>query len=117
MASLTGKWDSHLHFVLGDLSSAHTPKEEREMMASAQLLWKKAPDSPHPCKYTFSPFCITLNEITPGLEVRLHCREEAQHQLGSSCARSWRAAGMGGCLPGCTPVPSSSVQSWACAQS
>lgn len=69
VATLAGKWDSHLHFIIGDLSAV-PPKDEGKLLADAQLLWRKAPDSPYPSKYTFSPFCITLNEITPGLEVR-----------------------------------------------
>ncbi|GJP37668.1 hypothetical protein CLOM_g22104 [Closterium sp. NIES-68] len=67
LATLVGRWDESLHFVLGDLSHKSL-KDEQHLMAHAHLLWRKSPPSPFPCKYTFTPYCITLNEITPDLE-------------------------------------------------
>ncbi|CAI5492832.1 unnamed protein product [Closterium sp. Naga37s-1] len=66
-ATLVGRWDQFLHFVPGELSSK-SQKEESEVLATAQLLWQKCAPSPFPCKYKFTPFCITLNEMTPGLK-------------------------------------------------
>ncbi|CAI5971129.1 unnamed protein product [Closterium sp. NIES-65] len=69
-ATLVGRWDQFLHFVPGELSSK-SQKEESEVLATAQLLWQKCAPSPFPCKYKFTPFCITLNEMTPGLKEHL----------------------------------------------
>ncbi|CAI7896113.1 unnamed protein product, partial [Closterium sp. NIES-53] len=66
-ATLVGRWDQFLHFVPGELSSK-SQKEESEVLATAQLLWQKCAPSPFPCKYKFTPFCISLNEMTPGLK-------------------------------------------------
>ncbi|CAI5464918.1 unnamed protein product [Closterium sp. Yama58-4] len=64
--TLMGRWDQHMHYVPGDLTSK-TAKEESEVLATAQLIWKKNPVQPN-LKYKFTPFTITLNELTPGLK-------------------------------------------------
>ncbi|CAI5985338.1 unnamed protein product [Closterium sp. NIES-64] len=64
--TLMGRWDQHVHYVPGDLTSK-TAKEESEVLATAQLIWKKNPVPPN-TKYKFTPFTITLNELTPSLK-------------------------------------------------
>ncbi|CAI7745324.1 unnamed protein product [Closterium sp. NIES-54] len=64
--TLMGRWDQHMHYVPGDLTSK-TAKEESEVLATAQLIWKKNPVPPN-TKYKFTPFTITLNELTPSLK-------------------------------------------------
>ncbi|CAI5502473.1 unnamed protein product [Closterium sp. Naga37s-1] len=71
LATLVGRWDESLHYVPGDLSHKEhgkAAKDDQHLMAHAHLLWRKSPPSPFPCKYTFTPYCITLNEITPDLK-------------------------------------------------
>ncbi|CAI5514816.1 unnamed protein product [Closterium sp. Naga37s-1] len=64
--TLMGRWDQHMHYVPGDLTSK-TAKEESEVLATAQLIWKKNPVPPN-TKYKFTPFTITLNELPPSLK-------------------------------------------------
>ncbi|CAI5532283.1 unnamed protein product [Closterium sp. Naga37s-1] len=68
--TLMGRWDQHMHYVPGDLTSK-TAKEESEVLATAQLIWKKNPVPPN-TKYKFTPFTITLNELTPSLKACWH---------------------------------------------
>ncbi|GJP87096.1 hypothetical protein CLOP_g17066 [Closterium sp. NIES-67] len=67
--TLMGRWDQHMHYVPGDLTSK-SAKEESEVLATAQLIWKKNPIPPN-MKYKFTPFTITLNELTPQLKACL----------------------------------------------
>lgn len=68
LATLIGKWSEHLHLVMGDPSNVNLGDEKR-VLAEAQLLWKANARSEHCGKYKFTPFCVTLNELTPQLRV------------------------------------------------
>lgn len=60
---LVGKWDEAMYYVLGDLT---TKPKGYDPMTEAVLLWER-----DKCltktRYNFSPFAISLNELTPGL--------------------------------------------------
>ncbi|CAD7703019.1 unnamed protein product [Ostreobium quekettii] len=57
-ATIQGKWDGSLHVDLGD---GRGPKE----------VWRKNPPAPEPSKYNNTLFCMTLNEMTPGLDKKI----------------------------------------------
>ncbi|MCO5608419.1 hypothetical protein L7F22_062629 [Adiantum nelumboides] len=68
LASLFGKWDEAVYFVLGDIAirgKAFDP------MSEATLLWRSNNPPEFPTRYNFTSFAITLNEITPGLREKL----------------------------------------------
>lgn len=67
LASLLGKWDESMHYVLGDL--AIKPKGY-DPMTDAVLLWERNKPSKFSTRYNLTSFAITLNELTPGLQVR-----------------------------------------------
>ena len=58
-ATIFGKWNHSLHYVSGDAFNK----------ASASLLWKSTKPPPNVTRYNLTSFAITLNELTPGLEV------------------------------------------------
>lgn len=58
-ATVFGKWNDSLHYVSGDAFNK----------ASASLLWKSTKPPPNVTRYNLTSFAITLNELTPGLEV------------------------------------------------
>ncbi|CAN1312852.1 Oxysterol-binding protein-related protein 1D [Linum perenne] len=60
VAMLVGKWDEAMYYVLGD----PTTKTE------AILLWERD-KAVTKTRYNFTPFAITLNEVTPGLLEKL----------------------------------------------
>lgn len=68
LASLLGKWDESMHYVLGDL--AIKPKGY-DPMTDAVLLWERNKPSKFSTRYNLTSFAITLNELTPGLQERL----------------------------------------------
>ncbi|CAN1854945.1 Oxysterol-binding protein-related protein 1A, partial [Linum perenne] len=61
VATLLGKWDDSMHYIIK--SGGHTK------LAEPQLLWKRSKPSKFPTRYNLTRFAITLNELTPGLEV------------------------------------------------
>ncbi|CAM6097742.1 unnamed protein product [Calypogeia fissa] len=65
LATLFGKWDESMYYILGDLSSK--PKHY-DPMSEAVLLWRRSPPAEFPTRYGFTSFAITLNELTPGLK-------------------------------------------------
>ncbi|KAI5079641.1 hypothetical protein GOP47_0005120 [Adiantum capillus-veneris] len=68
LASLFGKWDEAVYFVLGDIAirgKAFDP------MSEATLLWRINNPPEFPTRYNLTSFAITLNEITPGLQEML----------------------------------------------
>jgi len=65
-ATLCGKWDENLHYVISDKSD----KEKWSKGSSKPcLLWKRNKPPMHPTKYNLTEFAIALNEITPELKV------------------------------------------------
>lgn len=65
-ATLCGKWDEGLHYVIGDNSG----KRKGSIMSSRRI-WKRSEPSEHQTRYNLTQFAITLNEITPGLRVTI----------------------------------------------
>ena len=63
-ATLFGKWDESMHYVNGDGTSK--PKD----FSDAPLLWKRC-KPPNFSRYNMTSFAITLNELTPGLQVEM----------------------------------------------
>ncbi|XP_058097235.1 oxysterol-binding protein-related protein 1C-like [Magnolia sinica] len=68
VATLLGKWDESLHYVLGDHSGKGRGLEQ---WSEACLLWKRSNPSQFPTRYNLTRFAITLNELTPGLKEKL----------------------------------------------
>ncbi|XP_078429764.1 OSBP(oxysterol binding protein)-related protein 1C [Wolffia australiana] len=69
VATLIGKWDESIQYVMGDCSSKS--KLSSELLANAPVLWKRARQSQHPTRYNLTRFAITMNELTPGLKEKL----------------------------------------------
>lgn len=61
VATLFGKWDDSMYYVNGDVSGKPNPSD-------ASLLWKGS-KPPNITRYNLTSFAITLNELTPGLQV------------------------------------------------
>ncbi|XP_044510615.1 oxysterol-binding protein-related protein 1C-like isoform X2 [Mangifera indica] len=68
MATLFGKWDESMHYVIGDFSGKG---KGLESLSDAHLLWKRSAPPKFPTRYNFTRFAITLNELTPGLKEKL----------------------------------------------
>lgn len=66
MATLFGKWDESMHYVLGECSGKG---KGSEAISEASMLWKKSKPAEFPTRYNLTRFAITLNELTPGLKV------------------------------------------------
>ncbi|XP_021823881.1 oxysterol-binding protein-related protein 2A isoform X1 [Prunus avium] len=62
VATLFGKWDESIHYVNGDGSGKPNPSD-------ASLLWKSS-KPPNITRYNLTSFAITLNELTPGLQIK-----------------------------------------------
>ncbi|XP_028786223.1 oxysterol-binding protein-related protein 1C-like [Neltuma alba] len=68
VATLRGKWDESLHYVVGD----NARKGKGSVVSSKpHLLWKRSEPPEHPTRYNLTQFGITLNEITPELREKL----------------------------------------------
>ncbi|XP_077213391.1 oxysterol-binding protein-related protein 1C-like isoform X2 [Tasmannia lanceolata] len=92
VATLFGKWDESMHYVLGDFSGK---KKRSEPLSDACLLWKRTKLSIFPTRYNFSRFAITLNELTPGLKEKLpptdsrlrsdqRCLENGEYEMANA---------------------------------
>jgi len=57
MATLFGKWDDSLHYIIG------------AGKGKGHMLWKRNEIPEQKTRYNLTEFAITLNEITPGLKV------------------------------------------------
>ncbi|KAJ8618891.1 hypothetical protein MRB53_015077 [Persea americana] len=68
VATLFGKWDESMHYVLGDYTGKLRGSEP---LLEARLLWKRSKLPNFPTRYNFTRFAITLNELTPGLKDKL----------------------------------------------
>jgi oxysterol-binding protein 1 len=62
---LIGKWDESMYHSNFDTSSV----KSADQLQDASLLWEKNKPAPDPARYNLSSFAITLNELTPGLQV------------------------------------------------
>lgn len=67
VAVLIGKWDEALYYVMGDPS---TKPKGYDPMTEAILLWERD-KSVTKTRYNLTPFAISLNELTPGLQDKL----------------------------------------------
>lgn len=66
VATLFGKWDESMHYVIGEYSGKG---KGTEPLSEANLLWKCAKPSRNPTRYNLSRFALTLNELTSELRV------------------------------------------------
>ncbi|RID45778.1 hypothetical protein BRARA_I02480 [Brassica rapa] len=66
MATMFGKWEESMHYVMGDCSGKGKLSED---MSGAQLLWKWSKPPGNATKYNLTRFAVTLNELTPGMKV------------------------------------------------
>ena len=68
VAALVGKWDDSMYYITGDDISKTKGSITSE---NATPLWKRSSPPENPTRYNLSSFAITLNELTPGLQVEL----------------------------------------------
>ncbi|KAE8811907.1 Oxysterol-binding protein-related protein 7 [Hordeum vulgare] len=66
VATLFGKWDESMHYVMGDCFGKGKGSEN---FSEAHLLWKRSKPPKFPTRYNFTSFAITLNELTPRLKM------------------------------------------------
>lgn len=64
-ATVFGKWDDSMHYVIGERAA------KPNLSSDASLLWERSKPSPNPTRYNLTDFAITLNELTPGLQLCL----------------------------------------------
>lgn len=92
VATLFGKWDESLHYVIGECSGKG---KGFESLSDARLLWKRSKPPKDPTRYNFTRFAITLNELTPGLKEKLPptdsrlrpdqmCLENGEYEMANS---------------------------------
>ncbi|KAI3452643.1 hypothetical protein Pfo_009307 [Paulownia fortunei] len=67
VAVLLGKWDEAMYYVMGDPT---TKTKGYDPMTEAVLLWERD-KSVAKTRYNLTPFAISLNELTPGLQKKL----------------------------------------------
>ncbi|GMY12627.1 oxysterol-binding protein-related protein 1C-like isoform X1 [Fagus crenata] len=91
-ATLIGKWDESLHYVLGDGSRKGKGPDS---LLETCLLWKRSNRSKYQTRYNLTRFAITLNELTPGLKEKLpptdsrlrpdqRCLENGEYEMANS---------------------------------
>lgn len=68
VATLFGKWDDSIYYTSGD--GTGKPKD-CSFSSNASLLWKSNKPPPNLTRYNLTSFAITLNELTPGLQVEM----------------------------------------------
>ncbi|KAH7301513.1 hypothetical protein KP509_23G030500 [Ceratopteris richardii] len=68
LASLFGKWEEALYFILGDIA---TRGRAFDPMSEATRLWRINDPPEFPTRYNLTRFAITLNELTPELKEKL----------------------------------------------
>ncbi|XP_010246724.1 PREDICTED: oxysterol-binding protein-related protein 1C-like isoform X2 [Nelumbo nucifera] len=92
VATLFGKWDESMHYVIGDYSGKGKGSQP---LSEARILWKRSKPSNFPTRYNLTRFAITLNELTPGLKEKLpptdsrlrpdqRCLENGEYELANS---------------------------------
>lgn len=74
MATLFGKWDESMYYVIGDSSGKG---KDYESLSDARLLWKRSKPPEFLTRYNLTRFAITLNELSPGLKV--HSDDFTEH--------------------------------------
>ncbi|XP_051139046.1 oxysterol-binding protein-related protein 1C-like [Andrographis paniculata] len=90
VATLFGKWDESMHYVLGNCS-----KGKARDSPQRRLLWKRSKPAKFATRYNFTRFAITLNELTPGLKEKLpptdsrlrpdqRCLENGEHDKANA---------------------------------
>ncbi|XP_048230393.1 oxysterol-binding protein-related protein 2A isoform X6 [Ricinus communis] len=67
VATLFGKWDDSMYYTKGDGSSK---TKDCSSSPNATLLWKSTKPPPNLTRYNLTSFAITLNELTPGLQIK-----------------------------------------------
>nr|POE78937.1 isoform 2 of oxysterol-binding protein-related protein 2a [Quercus suber] len=67
IATLFGNWDDSMYYVNNDGSGK--PKD-RTSSSDASLLWKRGKPPPNLTRYNLTSFAITLNELTPRLQIK-----------------------------------------------
>ncbi|KAJ1296326.1 hypothetical protein BS78_01G291700 [Paspalum vaginatum] len=70
VATLMGKWDESMHFIIGDDASKVNSHGSHQSVGDT-LLWQKNEPPANPTRYNLSAFAITLNELTPELKEKL----------------------------------------------
>ncbi|KAE8719238.1 Oxysterol-binding protein-related protein 2A [Hibiscus syriacus] len=68
VASLLGKWDESMHYVIGDY---YAKGKGQESFSETHTLWKRSNSPKYPTRYNLIRFAITLNELTSGLKEKL----------------------------------------------
>ncbi|OWM90182.1 oxysterol-binding protein-related protein 1C-like isoform X2 [Punica granatum] len=68
VATLFGKWDESMHYVIGDSSGKD---KGLESLSEPRLLWKRSKPPKFPTRYNLTRFAITLNELTSELKEKL----------------------------------------------
>ncbi|KAE8721105.1 Oxysterol-binding protein-related protein 1D [Hibiscus syriacus] len=68
VASLLGKWDESMHYVIGDY---YAKGKGQESFSETHTLWKRSKPPKYPTRCNLTRFAITLNELTPGLKEKL----------------------------------------------
>jgi hypothetical protein len=92
-ATLFGKWDESMRYVMGDLSGKGNNLES--LSSESRLLWKRSKPPRFPTRYNLSRFAITLNELTPGLKEKLpptdsrlrpdqRCLENGEYEMANA---------------------------------
>lgn len=66
VATLKGKWDDNMYYTLEDDVSKTKGVTSPQ---KASLLWQRSKPPSDPTRYNLSSFAITLNELTPELQV------------------------------------------------
>ncbi|XP_021615961.1 oxysterol-binding protein-related protein 2A isoform X4 [Manihot esculenta] len=67
VATLFGKWDDSMYYSEGDGTSK---TKDCNSSSNATLLWKCTKPPPNVTRYNLTSFAITLNELTPGLQIK-----------------------------------------------
>ncbi|CAK9171126.1 unnamed protein product [Ilex paraguariensis] len=65
VATLLGKWDDSMYYINGDEGS------KVKNLSDTSLLWKRSKPPPNLTRYNLTSFAITVNELTPGLQLFL----------------------------------------------
>lgn len=65
VTSLWGKWDDSMYYTEGGGSA------KVKDFSDASMLWKRNETPPNLTRYNLTSFAITLNELTPGLQVEM----------------------------------------------
>ncbi|KAM7510999.1 hypothetical protein LguiB_009874 [Lonicera macranthoides] len=92
VATLFGKWDESMHYVIGECSRKGNGFES---LSEARLLWKRSKPPKFPTRYNLTRFAITLNELTPGLKEKLpptdsrlrpdqRCLENGEYEMANA---------------------------------